>query len=446
MKLIFTILTCSLFLNLFAQTQRLPAERNYYKPFDDRQSKEHGFDIEAGFVQLYDSIVSWRLLDGVLRYTFKTMNYEYLNQQRIKSTIYSWDENQWVFSYNTHWAYDENKRLIKFARIAYDTIYKESYKYDYNGNLIFMDIWSKGLADTLSLTDQLDQVFSPDGLLLQKIIHSYPNISGDPYAYRYNYSYYDNKSLKSVEIEEWEVFFWVSKLKENYTYTPEENLTTIIISLLLNGEWMINSKTVEKYNTAGKQILELYQSNHSGEFVNASRKIWEYDSSQALTLYLSEGWVNEAWEGMYRHTCINDNRGNLIKRIEEFYSNNQWIKDWIICESHDANNFLTGRSYRNVLYEPHYFDSTAYYFKPVLGLPEDQHVKINIYPNPVISEFSMEAPFQVEKIELYNTSGVKVKSLSHSSIIHNISDLPKGMYLLKVTSYNAVLCRKLMKI
>jgi len=59
-------------------------------------------------------------------------------------------------------------------------------------------------------------------------------------------------------------------------------------------------------------------------------------------------------------------------------------------------------------------------------------VQISLYPNPVSDQFIVISNRKIKKIEVYNILGTLQRTFLASSIsTYNISDLPKGVYLLK---------------
>ena len=73
---------------------------------------------------------------------------------------------------------------------------------------------------------------------------------------------------------------------------------------------------------------------------------------------------------------------------------------------------------------------------------------INIYPNPVSSQLNIKSEFPIQEISIFNLLNQKVKSWkvninSHQSI--EISELPKGVYLLQLNSPDGTITRKIVK-
>ncbi|RLD50038.1 MAG: hypothetical protein DRI94_09720 [Bacteroidetes bacterium] len=75
---------------------------------------------------------------------------------------------------------------------------------------------------------------------------------------------------------------------------------------------------------------------------------------------------------------------------------------------------------------------------------------INIYPNPVKTDFFIDfTSFNFKNIqsELYNSEGKRIKSftLKEANSLINISDIPSGIYFLKIRTNNNLFIRKIVK-
>ena len=83
-----------------------------------------------------------------------------------------------------------------------------------------------------------------------------------------------------------------------------------------------------------------------------------------------------------------------------------------------------------------------------LGVNDIAASKISVYPNPVVDEFKINtgSKFNSSKTEITVTdiSGKKVKTFKASNV-YNVADLPKGVYVIKVTDGENTHTQKLIK-
>ncbi len=85
-----------------------------------------------------------------------------------------------------------------------------------------------------------------------------------------------------------------------------------------------------------------------------------------------------------------------------------------------------------------------------LGLNEITENNIAVYPNPNTGKFQVASPkFQIQSLEIYNTLGEKVYSMSvtgySSPVTVNIADKPSGIYVVKITTVNGIAIKEIVK-
>lgn len=70
----------------------------------------------------------------------------------------------------------------------------------------------------------------------------------------------------------------------------------------------------------------------------------------------------------------------------------------------------------------------------------------NVYPNPAKNTVTISTDIEINKVEVFSIIGKKVLSVSNvENKTVNVSSLSKGMYILKVTSGNAIATKKIIK-
>ena len=97
-----------------------------------------------------------------------------------------------------------------------------------------------------------------------------------------------------------------------------------------------------------------------------------------------------------------------------------------------------------------YIDNINIAATPTVGIESTQNHKIRVYPNPTSGTVTIYSDQHVENlnISLYNAQGTlaysrKFKSSSHLSETLNLNNLPKGVYLMKMTGNNTLEQQKL---
>lgn len=68
---------------------------------------------------------------------------------------------------------------------------------------------------------------------------------------------------------------------------------------------------------------------------------------------------------------------------------------------------------------------------------------ISLYPNPVKVNFTIDTNNKIEQVEIYSINGQLLKAVKSKKI--NISDLPKGNYLVKIKTDREIITQKIIK-
>ena len=63
-----------------------------------------------------------------------------------------------------------------------------------------------------------------------------------------------------------------------------------------------------------------------------------------------------------------------------------------------------------------------------------KNLKASIYPNPTSDSFTIEMENEVKSVEIYSIQGQKVMSATSKNV--NVSNLSKGMYLVRIEDEN----------
>jgi hypothetical protein len=78
-------------------------------------------------------------------------------------------------------------------------------------------------------------------------------------------------------------------------------------------------------------------------------------------------------------------------------------------------------------------------------IAEVSAVQLSVYPNPVREELFIKSEMPIKKVEIYTLAGVLLLSENNFNEKIFVSDLPKGVYLLKVYSGSRIAVSKIVK-
>lgn len=92
-------------------------------------------------------------------------------------------------------------------------------------------------------------------------------------------------------------------------------------------------------------------------------------------------------------------------------------------------------------------DDTTHRTPDSLGIGSVQHMAryVNLLPNPANDKVQVTSSFGMRHVDVYNSAGVKVmeQSASGLSTILDIETLPDGTYLVRVTTPQGIITKKL---
>ncbi len=90
-------------------------------------------------------------------------------------------------------------------------------------------------------------------------------------------------------------------------------------------------------------------------------------------------------------------------------------------------------------------DITVNYIQQVIEVAVLQDTKINIYPNPAIEFITIECPFLIKSIKLYDLNGRVVYNEIGNVNTINVSGINKGIYILKAETDKMTIIEKIIK-
>ncbi|WP_379965201.1 T9SS type A sorting domain-containing protein [Epilithonimonas sp. UC225_85] len=253
--------------------------------------------------------------------------------------------------------------------------------------------------------------------------------------------------------------------------------------IVLNGNYLTTNKDSQFLGMGGIKIDNHYNTNYAGLIakidLNGSVE-WEKDiqSSKGLSLgfYTNIGLDEEkniyGYFGFKEKVTYNnteyifntleddrvitkiDSNGNLkfFKSIDQSPPNNQntYYYNLIDMISVDKFNCLGNTNKNNFLNIPLSNDSNpkmyiATFANENLFTDSSNLINFRIYPNPTSDILNIQTEQKISKIEIFDTSGKLLKSNSGNEKNIRVSELTKGLYLIKIYADKNVINSKFIK-
>ncbi|HPR17135.1 MAG TPA: T9SS type A sorting domain-containing protein [Candidatus Cloacimonadota bacterium] len=180
---------------------------------------------------------------------------------------------------------------------------------------------------------------------------------------------------------------------------------------------------------------------------------WEKgDIGNPYTYQNNVGTVTESGEDGYRYVDVTNSviedyglNRNLTQYRISFQIGTDWDNGGDLIGFKTANSAV---SYHQPRLYIQYTDEIS--SNENNEIPNNRKLTVNINPNPAINNFSISfsrKDFLSERLEIFNIKGQKVKSIncsesSNNGMSVNCSNMPSGIYFLKVSSGKEVAVRK----
>ena len=412
--------------------------------------------------------------DTTFRYT-----YFYNNAGKmVLQTRYYKQNNSWIRSAQTEWMYDSGKCTSQVERIWGSNGWENSFSID--------NTYSNDL-----LTAQLSSKFA--GSIKQPVENVVFEYSGFSLISRKTYNYQANK--------------WSLVLQNDYKYSITGVLDTVFITAQKSGNVTDKSQYINTYSTGGKLISQVQMVlDSTNQWVNNLQNMWfytqnsdliasqlikiwnsenlmwdnyqrtdfEYDSSSNLKEETYQYWKSMFWVSDLRYKYVYDNGGNEIKKIVSKPIYNEW-RDLI---SINYSNFIGNKA--NLMESKYEFwggetgelvsSYIPFDFNNEMAIQKARSLQISytavtdtlesiininslislikVYPNPSDGIYYINShENNIQSWAVFNLDGQILKNniQAGKSGVIDVTDFPKGVYILKAMTPAGYWTQKLIK-
>jgi hypothetical protein len=413
------------------------------------------------YTKKLDSIVSYEYDDitaQLLPYSLYKYTYDANNNVTYEIDSY-WDisTNSWIFDSKYEYTYDANNNLTSKIESHWDTstnswiyYYKNEYTYDDNNNLSY-EIFSYWNTST----------------------NSWINISKNECTYDAN---------NNVIFEIWSRWdtstnSWIFSSKYEYTYDDNNNVIFEIYSRwdTSTNSWIFSSKYEYTYDDNNNVISEIYSEwdTSTNSWIFDSKYEYTYDANNNLTSEIFSYWdtSTNSWIFDFKYEYTYDANNNIIYEITSYWdtSTNSWIFDSKYEFTYDLtvsidnvlvpNNFDIESNNPILSYFYYYYDGSdfvldmkyIFYYSDITGINEvTDNYNVSIYPNPANDYLMINTTTNENlKIEIYTIRGQSVISTecinNASQMRIDISQLPSGMYFIRIANNQNNITKKFVK-
>ncbi len=331
--------------------------------------------------------------------------------------------------------YDESYKLIAdywVDKVGEETSVRDSLEYDANGNVTKLSCHQL-LNGEWIYANYVEYTYNE---LNQRLTRDNYNFFGGSFEHggTYNYQYDENGNLvhHDMYLGTWGLFETA-----DYTYDENNNCTLIVsYSEGFSGEFEPSNMVEYIYNVDGFLIEEKSYYYYNG-WVLSTHVVYTRDENNNISVEENldqYGSVLERHEYEYDMNILFDEVAPFVNPEGELPNPERTVnartkdKFWTVAD----NGTLT------------YICDYYYYYKEIegTGVAENVADNVNIYPNPVKDVLTVEAS-EYQNVEVFDLAGRCVISREISGVANiDMSQMPKGVYLVKMNDENGSATRK----
>ena len=360
-----------------------------------------------------------------------------------------WKDDKWIVSYTIDYEYN-NENVISELHSSYENGVSRNLKkieFQYNNSTLTSKKEYVWLIDQWTLTIQTDFIYLQNGLTDSITTTIFPtNISNQQLLSTFTYNL--KGKLQSQLFQEKSGNGWVNTSFINWYYMPDSTS----IASIRNKKWIAdisrweNTQRVDyQYNDNSDLSEETYLRWSTMFWKNDIRYDYQYDNNNTLIKKTLSQPIYNDWRGTIsiNYSNFTGNKATDIESMFEFWGGKtgELTTSYIPYLFNNETSIQKGRSLQ-IGYIP-VPDSTlnSPFVKNLIHL-------IPVYPNPSEGIFYLDTQdYTIKSWTITNLNGqiLEKQNLSFQSGVIDITDFPKGIYILHVITQNEQLIQKLIK-
>jgi hypothetical protein len=411
--------------------------------------------------------------DSTFRYLYLYDN----NGIKVLETKYYAQNKLWIRQSQTEWLYQGDKCVTQLERIwnNYNWIMSYSINYDFENDLLKDETHYKYvngasnpvlkisyIYDKKILYTKTEYNWQENAWLVSQIIDYkvLPNLKADTITtrifqsgnviktIRFDFDYYADGNLASQMVLTKEGNDWIKNDLINWYYQPGSNNVISQRSKTWSTKlsiWENTQNILYEYNSNNQLITETYQYWKSMFWQNATRYNYEIDSDSKLVKKAVSFQIYNEWRNIIsiNYSDFVGDKANVMESQYEFWGGNkgELTSSYIPFMFNNEMAIQKGKSIK-ISYLPQN-DSTD----SKTDISNRSNV-VTVYPNPSNGIYYINT--QQYAIQSWTVSDLNGKVLkkhiqTYYSGVIDISDLSRGVYILKVMNNNGQITQKLMK-
>jgi len=411
--------------------------------------------------------------DSTFRYLYL---YDLLGNKVIESKYFQQD-SIWIRRSLNEWLYDGIKCTGQRERIWKNDSWLITFKIDYeyfNDKLIseLHSIYTNGSDTNLK---KIEFQYSANSLVSKKEYLWQEN--SWVLSIQTDFSYFQNGQADSITTTVFPTGNKFNQLQSKFTYNSKGILENQLFREKSGTDW-VNSSLINWYflsdSTTISSICNKKWINGTSSWENTQRIDYEYNDSLNLSVETYFRWSTKFWKNDIRYDYLYDNKNILVKKTlsKPIYN------DWRGLVSINYSNFTLNRA-NDIESKFEFWGGTTgelttsyipFIFNNEISIQKGRSLQISyipvrdttlftpvgtnsihfipVYPNPSEGIFYINT--QDYFIKSWSISGIngqilKKQEVSFQTGVIDITDFPRGVYILRVATNNEQFIQKLIK-
>lgn len=384
------------------------------------------------------------------------------------------DSTTWIRKSLTEWMYDGDKCISQRERVwrGNQWFFTYTIDYEYQNSVLQTEthnVYDNGTPAAVRKTDfgyYLNQLSTSKEYI--KSQNSWHLVTQTDYRYK------SSSKTDSVIISSYQADTLVSKLLTTFKYT-NDLLVSQLTKHYSTAGW-INSDSVNWFYYPNTSLMKTQKNrtwnSATSSWENSQRVDYEYNDSSELLSESYQHWATMYWANDLRYDYLYDSDNVLLKKLQSMPIYDDWRNTVSINYSdivaRNANTIQSkfefwggNKGDLTTSFIPFNFNGEAVIrraksiqlsyleFNDTIlqtSIPENQYV--NVYPNPTYGVFYINVKDKNLKSWYISDLNGRIMIQSDNAIqssVVDITDLPKGIYILKVLTDNSACTSKIIK-
>lgn len=411
--------------------------------------------------------------------TFRFLYLYNSNGKKVLETKYFKQNDTWIRKSQNEWLYDSNQCITQRERVWKNDDWLVGYTidYDYVNGLLMTEIHNRFQNGAMTSFRKISYEYVQNAIST-KSEYYWHNESWE-LSELSNYTYLANGKLLTSTTTTYQSNAIVVSYLSTFTYNSDGNvLTQIIQQKEGSGDW-INSQFVNWYYVStGSSLVSSLRTKEWDfdlkQWSNSQRTDYSYNSSNLVIAEINQHWEVMFWKNDSRYDYIYDGSGRQTSKLLSMPIYNEWRATVSVAYSNfssDKANFMDSRY--------NFWGGTTgeltssfipYMFNDEVVLQKAKQITISyipvietviptnygqqplnllcVYPNPSDGIYYVDAQkYDLKSWTISDLKGRLLKTHLQASLsgVIDITDLPKGIYILRAITPNALLNQKLIK-